>query len=237
MMFAQKTAARGVTAPPRQPHARPSRAVADDAADAGGSSPMAPGGSESLVEATWHGELVSIRPLCLSDVRLLYAAIEESRRQLAAWMTWCHPEYAIADTDAFVRECVDHWDSGKSYTFAIVDHTNRPFLGSIGLNRLSASENTANLGYWVRHSRAGEGVATAATRLIARFGLGALGLNRLELLVPVSNLASRRVAEKAGAKFEGVLRKRLLLECNATMPPSIPWCRVICRHLPGSNPN
>ena len=32
-----------------------------------------------------------------------------------------------------------------------------------------------------------------------------MGLRRLELPVAVDNVASRRVAEKAGARFEGVL--------------------------------
>jgi len=36
-------------------------------------------------------------------------------------------------------------------------------------------------------------------------------LVRLEILVAISNLPSQRVAEKAGAVREGVLRRRLLL--------------------------
>jgi RimJ/RimL family protein N-acetyltransferase len=54
-------------------------------------------------------------------------------------------------------------------------------------------------------------VATAATLLIATFALKDLGLNRLEFLVPAGNLASQRVAQKVAAKFEGVLRNRLML--------------------------
>lgn len=68
-----------------------------------------------------------------------------------------------------------------------------------------------NLGYWVRTSRTRSGVASAATRLIARFGFLSLGLQRLEIVVAVGNQASERVAEKAGATREGVLRKRLLI--------------------------
>ena len=49
------------------------------------------------------------------------------------------------------------------------------------------------------------------TSLIARFALEELELNRLEIFVPIGNKASQRVAEKAGARWEGVLRKRLIL--------------------------
>jgi len=66
-----------------------------------------------------------------------------------------------------------------------------------------------NLGYWVRTDRTGQGVAVAATRLLAKWGFGVLKLNRIEIVVAVDNARSLRVAEKAGAKKEGVLRNRL----------------------------
>jgi RimJ/RimL family protein N-acetyltransferase len=73
----------------------------------------------------------------------------------------------------------------------------------------------ANLGYWVRSSCTGRGVATAATQLIAQFGFEVLTLQRLEILTEVDNKASQRVAEKAGALREGILRKRLVIQGNS----------------------
>jgi RimJ/RimL family protein N-acetyltransferase len=69
----------------------------------------------------------------------------------------------------------------------------------------------ANLGYWVRTSAAGRGVATNATRAAARFGFEQLGLRRIEIVAAVDNIPSQRVAEKAGAVREGILRQRLLI--------------------------
>ena len=45
------------------------------------------------------------------------------------------------------------------------------------------------------------------TRLLAEFGW----LIRLELVIEPQNTASQRVAEKAGAKREGLLRNRLTI--------------------------
>ncbi len=53
--------------------------------------------------------------------------------------------------------------------------------------------------------------ATRAVRLLARFGFEELGLGRIEIVAAVGNKASQRVAEKAGAHREGVLRRRLCL--------------------------
>ena len=53
----------------------------------------------------------------------------------------------------------------------------------------------------------GQGVATAATRAAAGWAFGAVpGLERLQLRAAVENVASNRVAEKAGFTREGVLR-------------------------------
>jgi RimJ/RimL family protein N-acetyltransferase len=55
-------------------------------------------------------------------------------------------------------------------------------------------------------------VATEAVKLAREWGFAETGLVRLEVLVAVGNLASRRVAEKAGAVYEGTLRSRLLVQ-------------------------
>jgi RimJ/RimL family protein N-acetyltransferase len=58
-------------------------------------------------------------------------------------------------------------------------------------------------------------VATVAALLAASFGFTKLALQRIEIVAAVGNVASQRVAERAGAKREGVLRNRLLLHGRA----------------------
>ena len=69
-----------------------------------------------------------------------------------------------------------------------------------------------NMSYWVRRSRARQGIATGAARLLARYAFEVLALNRMEIVVAVDNQASLRVAEKVGAVREGVLRHRIMLQ-------------------------
>jgi ribosomal-protein-serine acetyltransferase len=103
-----------------------------------------------------------------------------------------------------VAESIHAWQSGAWYDFAITRAGSSSFLGRVGLDQLSP-DGAANVGYWVRTDQTRQGIATAAVRLIARFGFEDLGLRRLELHIAVDNVASRRVAEKVGATFEGVL--------------------------------
>src|SRR5207245_2368894 len=128
------------------------------------------------------------------------AAARESIHELSTWMVWCHSDYSLEDSAVFVANCAAEWQKGEQYSFVIFDTIDGIFLGSVGLSGLNRAHKFANLGYWVRSGRTHQGVATAATRLIARFAFEELGLNRLELFVAVGNKASQRVAEKAGAR-------------------------------------
>jgi RimJ/RimL family protein N-acetyltransferase len=156
------------------------------------------------------GDSILVRRTSPDDVEALYEAAIESRAQLHSFMPWCHAEYSRDDTIEWLAGRGDVWDTGQSYTFAVVDNGDGRFLGTCGINQVDQLHQRANLGYWVRTSATGRGVATEATRLVARFGFETLGLERIEIVVDVENIASGRVAEKAGALREGIARRRLV---------------------------
>jgi RimJ/RimL family protein N-acetyltransferase len=161
---------------------------------------------------------VGIRRFQPDDAAALYAAARESIKELCGWMSWCDPGYSYEDASAFIEKCPTQWDQGVRYSFAIYSQEGWDLLGSVGLSAVNPTHQFANLGYWVRTGQTGKGVGTAAARLAARFAFEKLGLNRLEIIIPMGNRASIRVAEKLGAHFEGILRRRYMLRgkpCDA----------------------
>jgi RimJ/RimL family protein N-acetyltransferase len=70
----------------------------------------------------------------------------------------------------------------------------------------------STLGYTVAESMQGRGVATAAVRDAIRIAFGTLGLERIEAVAAVENVASRRVLEKTGFQFEGIRRGLLRIQ-------------------------
>jgi RimJ/RimL family protein N-acetyltransferase len=126
-------------------------------------------------------------------------------------MLWCHRDYSLADCVDFIAKAALAWQQGDHYSFAIFDAAERTFLGSVGLSAINPMHRVGNLGYWVRTAWTNRGVATAAVKLAAQFSFRKLGLQRLELLVPIENHRSLHVARRAGATQEGILRNRLLL--------------------------
>jgi ribosomal-protein-serine acetyltransferase len=152
---------------------------------------------------------ITLRRYRAADIPLVHEAARESISEISPWMSWCHPDYSIEESATFVLSRDDGWAHQVDYSFVITDSETGTFLGSVGLNYFNRDHLFANLGYWVRTSRTRRGAATTATILTARFGLRDLGLQRIEIVVAVANKASQRVAEKAGARKEGVLRNRL----------------------------
>lgn len=163
------------------------------------------------MEGDFSSDGISIRRYQVTDIPLLHEAVRESISEISPWMPWCHPDYSMEDSAAWVLSRDEAWANEVEHSFVITDAETGAFLGAVGLNQFNRDHQFANLGYWVRSSRAGRGVATTATLLTARFGLRKLALQRIEILAAVGNKPSQRVAEKAGAKKEGVLRNRLSL--------------------------
>ena len=158
---------------------------------------------------------ITIRPYLEADIPRLFEAVRESVAELSAWLPWCTPAYSLKDSTEFIMTCPTNWKQGEHYSFLIEEAGDGRFLGGVGLNFINRLHNFANVGYWVRSSATGQGVAGAAVRLAAGFGFRELGFSRLEILAAVGNVASQRVADKAGARREGILRKRLQLHGEA----------------------
>lgn len=149
-----------------------------------------------------NGDL-TLRPPEPEDAVTVARAVQASLAELEPWMPWATSDY----DEAAAAWWIEH---GDAHPFLILDAEDE-FIGTCGLNEFDDRNKRANLGYWVRSDRAGRGVATAATVLLASYGLTDLGLRRIEIVMAVENETSRRVAERAGASYEGIQLKRLML--------------------------
>lgn len=155
--------------------------------------------------------VILLRPFRLEDAEEIYAAVRESLNELKPWMSFAYDGYSLSDSKEFIRITRARWREGTLHAFAITDQKSGSVLGGCSLSHIHPVYHLCNLGYWVRSSRRGEGIAVRATQLAARFAFEKIGLIRVEIVIAVENKASRRVAEKAGAHYEGILRNRMVV--------------------------
>ena len=151
---------------------------------------------------------IRLRPFVESDIAWVDAV---SRDPLVQKYVQIPVPYRRSDAEFFVREmCVAGWDSGHRAEFVVEsagEGAGRR-LGRMGLGLDGAG--AGQIGYWMDPAARGSGVATAAARALCRWAFGTLGLGLVEWRAEVGNVASRRVAEKAGFTVEAVLRQRLV---------------------------
>lgn len=160
--------------------------------------------SVQLVDEELH-----LRPFRFTDSPQLYQAIHESLQDLTPWMSWATRNYTEMSAREYITIARARWDDHTFYAFAIT--RGDQILGACTLSSIHSIYHFCNLGYWVRTSCRGQGIAGRAARLTARFAFEELGLIRVEIVIALDNQASIRVAEKIGAHYEGTLLNRMLV--------------------------
>jgi len=103
-----------------------------------------------------------------------------------------------------VREFVNTMiNSPDNYLFAIIENKNGTHIGNIKLGPINSHHSFADVSYFIgERSMWGKGYATEAVQLITQFGFKKLRLHRLQAGIYASHVASKRVLEKVGYKFE-----------------------------------
>jgi ribosomal-protein-alanine N-acetyltransferase len=101
-----------------------------------------------------------------------------------------------------VERSSEGWRRSEAAEFAIL--AGGRCVGSIWLSLGTSSR--ATVGYWLLAEARGSGLMSRALLLVTRWAFAELGMKRIGLLADPRNLASVRVAERAGFKREGVLR-------------------------------
>ncbi len=146
------------------------------------------------------GEL-ALRPWSEDDVPALAAACNDA--EIGRWIPGIPSPYTEQDALAFIRGEVR---PDLDYSLAMT--SGDTVVGSIGM-AVNSMNYRGRIGYWVAAPARRRGIGTRALRLLSRWALDELELQRLELITDPDNLASQRVAEKVGFRREGVLRAHL----------------------------
>ena len=104
-------------------------------------------------------------------------------------------------------------DLGVGYSFLVFGRDDNELVGGITLSNIRRGvAQMGTIGYWVGEPFARRGHTLAALRAMCAFGLGRLGLHRLEAACLPENEPSRRLLLKADFELEG--RAQAYLKIN-----------------------
>lgn len=116
-----------------------------------------------------------------------------------------YPMHDMSEAAELVDFFAESFELERGIRWGIARKADNVLIGSCGYVWLRT--HRGEIGYELRHDCWGQGIMAEALNTIIKFGFTELGLNRIEALVMVENLASAGLLRKLGFTEEGVLRE------------------------------
>ncbi|MBB2974962.1 ribosomal-protein-alanine N-acetyltransferase [Microbacterium endophyticum] len=151
-----------------------------------------------------HGP-ISIRLVRPKDARTLQNELISNRGWLRKWEA-TSPDSAVSfDMRAGVKRLLQQYRDGAGIPFVM--EYNGEIAGQLNVWGIArGSLSSATIGYWVSERFAGHGVTPTSVAIATDICFFELGLHRMEICIRPENVASLRVVEKLGFRYEGLRR-------------------------------
>jgi ribosomal-protein-serine acetyltransferase len=158
------------------------------------------------------------------DAASMLAALDVDRSSFAPWLPW------VAADNRTLVECIFQIErmrrereagADTNFVIAMIDRATGEAVGGTGLHRIERENAQAEIGYWVRPDRRGQGLCAEGVAHLISWAFedpraGGWGLRRIEIYCAGANAASQRVPRTLGLRQE-VTRRR------ARFTPGIGW--------------
>jgi ribosomal-protein-alanine N-acetyltransferase len=148
-----------------------------------------------------------VRGVRLRDAKAMEKALLEHRAWLEPWeATTPLIRLTPSDTKSSIRGLLAAAKDGSGVPLVMI-HDGQ-LVGQLNVSQITyGSLSSATLGYWVIESVAGKGLTTLAVALATDYLFFERGLHRIEVCIRPENIASLRVVEKLGFRYEGLRRR------------------------------
>ncbi|MFN8471569.1 MAG: GNAT family protein [Anaerolineae bacterium] len=133
-------------------------------------------------------------------------AVNETLDSLRLWMPWAQEPATAQISELTARRARVRFLERADLMLLLFLKGTDIMVGASGLHRIDWAVPRFEIGYWCRQRFQGLGYVSEAVGGITTFAFDTLGAERVEIHMDSRNLASRRVAEKAGYQLEGELR-------------------------------
>jgi RimJ/RimL family protein N-acetyltransferase len=148
-------------------------------------------------------EHLLLRPFALADAPAVQA-LASAPEVAATTLNIPHP-YPDGAAEAWIGTHAEAAATGAALTWAIEREADGTLMGAIGLH-LNGTHERGELGYWLGVPYWGWGYTTEAARRVTAYAFEVLHLHRVQATCLPRNVASSRVMQKVGMRYEGLMR-------------------------------
>lgn len=149
-----------------------------------------------------------LRKMCIQDAPMMFKNWTSDSR-VTKYLTWSsHKD--VEDTKAFVKMNLDDYKNTNFYSWVIVLKETMEPIGTIGLDYHEATRVKADyfeVGYCLGYDFWNQGMMSEVLSCVLDFMFHQVKAHRIIACYNVDNIASGKVMEKCGMKYEGMQRE------------------------------
>ncbi|MUG43579.1 GNAT family N-acetyltransferase [Paenibacillus woosongensis] len=156
---------------------------------------------------------IYLRRFILKDISDYYDLASDP--DVTAYTMW-NTHRVLDESQAYVDSVLRKYNNKEAYHWGIIARESGKLIGRTGFISFDVAHDRTEIGFVISKKYWGQGIVVEATREILCYAFDTIGINRVEGRCNHDNVGSRRVMEKLGMKFEGILRKQLKIKGNYT---------------------
>ena len=156
-----------------------------------------------------ENDRVLLEPLQIGDTEKLLKIATSERTLLQYSPVEIHSKELL---ERYIANWIKQREDKSRYPFIIYDKVNKAFAGSTSFMNISNVNDRLEIGStWIGKDFQRTGLNRNCKYLLLEYLFDNLGLVRVEFLTDERNMASRTAIEKIGGKYEGIIRKHVLM--------------------------
>jgi ribosomal-protein-alanine N-acetyltransferase len=150
-----------------------------------------------------------LRRITINDAQDIFEYASD--KEIDKYVLWDYHK-SIDDTNKYIEDVLKKYSDNLPSGWGIVHKQKNKLIGTCGYLIINENHKFAEIGYVLSRKYWNKGVVTEAVEEVIRHSFEILNMNRIQICSAVNNIASSRVAEKVGMKFEGILRERFIMK-------------------------
>ena len=151
---------------------------------------------------------IRLRPFSKDDQKPMWQAIDDGRGYLGEFMPWVEQQTSFEQhSSEFMKRLLERDVFGREVTY-IVEYRGK-LAGTVGFHNPS-SQNSVEIGYWLREDLQGRGIMTKSVAAVVNMAIVEMGMHRIVIRAATTNHSSRAIPERLGFIHEGTQRDSAL---------------------------
>lgn len=187
---------------------------------------------------------ITLRALKHSDAKDLFECCRQP--EVSEFAEW-EPHLSVSDTKSYISWVMSRYKKKQCAVWGIVEDKSQKLIGTCSYTYIDKNFKTAEIGYCISKDYWGKGYGTEVAGALLWHGFNIIGFQRIQARLIPENIRSKRVLEKIGMEYEGLLKKAIYckgqphdlmlyaITDDMYKNPSYPFSGVKCTLFSGKN--